>query len=74
MVHHDDLVGEALGLEQQVRAHDDGLAVLGHLVDEAEHVRADSGSSPAVGSSSSRRSGSWSTARASASRARMPVE
>ena len=37
MVHHDDLVGEALGLEQQVRAHEDGLAVLGHLVDEAEH-------------------------------------
>ena len=37
MVHHDHLVGEALGLEQEVRAHEDGLAVLGHLVDEAEH-------------------------------------
>ena len=37
-------------------------------------ARADSGSRPAVGSSSSSRSGSWSTARASARRARMPVE
>ena len=37
MVHDDDLVGEAFGLEQQVGAHHDGLAVLGHLVDEAEH-------------------------------------
>ena len=37
VVHHDDLVGETLGLEQQVRAHEDGLAALGHLVDEAEH-------------------------------------
>ena len=37
VVHHDHLVGEALGLEQEVRAHEDGLAALGHLVDEAEH-------------------------------------
>ena len=36
-VQHDDLVGQPLGLEQEVRAHEDGLAVLGHLVDEAEH-------------------------------------
>ena len=37
MIHHDDLVGETLGLEQQVRAHEDGLAAFGHLVDEPEH-------------------------------------
>ena len=37
VVHHDHLVGEAFGLEEEVRAHEDGLAVLGHLVDEAEH-------------------------------------
>ena len=37
VVHHHDLVGEAFGLEQEVRAHQDGLAAFGHLVDEAEH-------------------------------------
>ena len=37
VVHHDHLVGEPFGFEQEVRAHQDGLAALGHLVDEAEH-------------------------------------
>ena len=37
MVHDHDLVGETFGLEEQVRAHEDGLAVFGHLVDESEH-------------------------------------
>ena len=34
---HDDLVGEALRLEQQVRAHHDRRAGGGHLTDELEH-------------------------------------
>ena len=50
-------------------------AVAGHLPDQLEHgVADDSGSRPDVGSSNSRRSGSWSTERASASRVFMPVE
>ena len=34
---HDDLVGQALGLDEQVGAHDHGVAVGGHLADEVEH-------------------------------------
>ncbi len=34
---HDDLVGQPFRLEQQVRAHDDGLAPLGHVVDEGQN-------------------------------------
>ena len=33
----DDLVGQALGLQQEVGAHDDGVAVLGHRPDELQH-------------------------------------
>ena len=36
LIHHDDLVRETLRLEQQVRAHDDGLACRRELVDEPE--------------------------------------
>ena len=37
VLEHDDLVGQALGLDQEVRAHHDGVAVGGHLPDELEH-------------------------------------
>ena len=34
---HDHLVGQALGLKEQVGAHDDGATLAGHLADEVEH-------------------------------------
>ena len=75
VVHHDHLVGEPLGLEQEVRAHQDGLAVLGHLVDEAEHRAAPTrGRGPPSARRAAGGRARASTARASASRARMPVE
>ena len=36
-VEDDDAVGQALGLHQEVGAHDDGAALGGHLPDEVEH-------------------------------------
>ncbi len=37
VLEHDDLVGQTLGLEEQVRAHHHGGAVAGHLPDQLEH-------------------------------------
>ena len=37
VLEHDDLLGQALGLHQEVGAHEDGATVGGHLADHLEH-------------------------------------
>ena len=37
VLEHHDLVGQALGLDQEMGAHHDGVALVGHLSDELEH-------------------------------------
>ena len=74
VLHHDDLVGEALGFEQEVGAHDHGAAVVGHLPDQVEHRVGGLGVEAGRRLVVEQQSGSWSTERARARRVFMPVE
>ena len=74
-VEHRHAVREASGLAEEVRAQHDRAAVLGReRADEVDDVTRASGSRPDVGSSRNSTSGSCSSARASATRLRWPVE